>query len=103
MESMTARSICLKMEKLYIGIQGASCKGYNAIMNQGAREHPLGIKDKLRNRGISKKKEKCKRYFEVIKNMSNAGKVKVTTLEIVKVKCMFSAFCYILYQLRSIG
>ena len=85
------------------GYQGAGCKGYNANMKRGARGHPVGIKDKLRNRRISKKRAKGERPFAVIKNVFNGGKVMVTTLERVKVKCMFSAFCYNLYQLRSIG
>ncbi|MCA9704062.1 MAG: IS5 family transposase, partial [Methanolinea sp.] len=85
------------------GYQGAGCKGYNATMKRGARGHPVGIKDKLRNRRISKKRAKGERPFAVIKNVFNAGKVIVTTLERVKVKCMFSAFCYNLYQLRSVG
>ncbi|HEU17200.1 MAG TPA: transposase, partial [Methanolinea sp.] len=85
------------------GYQGASCNGYNATMKRGARGHPVGIKDKLRNRRISKKRAKGERPFAVIKNVFNAGKVMVTTLERVKVKCMFSAFCYNLYQLRSVG
>jgi len=85
------------------GYQGGRCKGYNATMKRGARGHPVGIKDKLRNRRISKKRAKGERPFAVIKNVFNAGKVKVTTLERAKVKCMFSAFCYNLYQLRSVG
>ena len=38
------------------GYQGANCKGYNATMKRGARNHPIGIWDKLRNLRISKKR-----------------------------------------------
>ena len=84
------------------GYQGADCKGYNATMKRGARNHPVDIWDKLRNLRISKKKAKGERPFAVIKNVFNAGKVKVTTLKRVRVKCMFSAFSYNMYQLRRI-
>lgn len=40
------------------GYQGAKCKGYNATMKRGARGHPIGIRDKLRNLRISKKRSK---------------------------------------------
>jgi len=84
------------------GYQGASCKGYDATMKRGARNHPIGIRDKLRNLRISKKRAKGERPFAVIKNVFNSGKVMVTTLKRVRVKNMFSALCYNLYQLRTI-
>lgn len=70
-------------------------------MKRGARNHPIGIRDKLRNKRISKKRAKGERPFAVtwkiagfpvIKNVFNSGKVMVTTLNRVRVKCMFSAF-----------
>jgi len=84
------------------GYQGAKCKGFNATMKRGARDHPIGIKDKLRNERISKKRSKGERPFAVIKNVFGAGIVKVTEIPRARVKNMFSAFCYNIYQLRTI-
>jgi len=84
------------------GYQGAECKGYNATMKRGARGHPIGIRDKLRNKRISRKRSKGERPYAVIKNVFDSGKVRVTTLGRVRVKNMFSAFCFNLYQLRTI-
>ena len=64
------------------GYQGAKCKGYSATM-RGARGHPIGIRDKLRNLRISRKRSKDERSYAVIKNVFDAGLVKVTTLQIV--------------------
>lgn len=84
------------------GYQGAKCKGYNATMKRGARGHPIGIKDKFRNMRISRKRMKGERPYAVIKNVFHAGLVKVTTIQRVRVKNMMAAFCYNLYQLKTI-
>ena len=84
------------------GYQGAECKGYNATMKRGARDHPIGIKDKIRNLRISRKRSRGERPFAVIKNIFNSGTVRVTEIERVRVKNTFSAFCYNLLQLRTI-
>lgn len=46
------------------GYQGVKCKGYNATMKRGARGHPIGIRDKLRNLRISKKRSKGKDHMQ---------------------------------------
>ncbi len=84
------------------GYQGAKCKGYNATMKRGARNHPIGIRDKLRNKRISWKRSKGERPFAVMKTVFQPVMVKVTDLDRVRVKNMFSAFCYNLYQMRTI-
>ena len=84
------------------GYQGAECRGYNATMKRGARDHPIGIKDKIRNLRISRKRSRGERPFAVIKNIFNSGTVRVTEIERVRVKNTFSAFCYNLLQLRTI-
>ncbi|WFN35473.1 IS5 family transposase [Methanogenium sp. S4BF] len=84
------------------GYQGAKCKGYDATMKRGARGHPIGIRDKLRNERISRKRTKGERPFAVIKSVFTSGTVRVTELGRVRVKNMFSAFSYNLYQLRTI-
>ena len=78
------------------------CKGYSATMKRGARGHPIGIRDKLRNLRISKKRSKGERPYAVIKNVFHAGLVKVTTLQRVRVKNMLAAFCYNIYQVKTI-
>lgn len=85
------------------GYQGAECKGYNATMKRGARGHPIGIRDLLRNERISRKRSKGERPFAVIKNVFRSGYLRVTELKRVRVKNMFSAFCYNLYQLKTIS
>jgi len=84
------------------GYQGASCKGFDATMKRGARNHPICIMDKLRNLRISRKRSKGERPFAVIKSVFKSGTVRVTELSRVRVKNMFSALCYNLYQLRTI-
>lgn len=84
------------------GYQGAKCKGYSATMKRGARGHPIGIRDKLRNFRISKKRAKGERLYAVIKNVFHAGLVKVTTIQRVRVKNMIAAFCYNMYQMGTI-
>ncbi len=84
------------------GYQGAKCKGYSATMKRGARGHPIGIRDKLRNMRISRKRSKGERPYAVIKNIFHAGLVKVTTLQRVRVKNMLAAFCYNIYQVKTI-
>jgi IS5 family transposase len=40
-------------------------------MKRGARDHPIGIRDKIRNLRISRKRSKGERPFAVIKNICN--------------------------------
>ena len=61
-----------KIEGLFSQIPG---------MKRGARGHPIGIRDKLRNLRISRKRSKGERPYAVIKNVFHAGLVKVTTLQ----------------------
>ncbi len=84
------------------GYQGAECKGYNATMKRGARNHPIGIRDKLRNERITRKRSKGERPFAVIKTVFKSGTVRVTELCRARVKNTFTAFCYNLYQMRTI-
>jgi len=57
-------------DKGYFGVEP---KGYNATMRRGVRGHPLGIRDRLRNRRISRKRAPGERPFAVIKRVFNAG------------------------------
>lgn len=84
------------------GYQGANCKGYNGTMKRGARNHPIDIRDKLRNLRISRKRSIVERPYAVIKRIFKGGRVLVTTIQRVKVKNMFSCFCYNLLQMNTL-
>lgn len=84
------------------GYSGAESKGYDAAMKKGARGHPIGIRDKLRNRRISRIRAPVERPYAVIKNVFGSGHVRVTTVPRVGVKMMFASFGFNLYQLRTL-
>jgi IS5 family transposase len=84
------------------GYQGAVAKGYSATMKRGARDHPLGIMDKLRNLRISKKRAPVERHYAVIKRVFKAGHVLVTTVPRVNVKMIFTAVGFNLSQLCTL-
>ena len=84
------------------GYQGAKCKGYNGTMKRGARNHPITIKDILRNRRISKKRSLVERPYAVMKRIFKGGRVLVTTVERVSIKNMILCFCYNLMQLNTL-
>jgi len=71
-------------------------------MKQGARGHPIGIRDKLKNMRISRKRSKGERPYTVIKHIFHAGLVKVIILQRTRVKNMLAAFCYYIYQVKTI-
>ena len=84
------------------GYFGAKAKGHDATMQRGVRGHPIGIKDKLRNKRISKKRNPCERPYAVMKNVFDSGEVKVTTVARAAVKMVFTSFSYNLYQLCTL-
>ena len=76
----------------YFGVP--SSKGFDATMKRATPGHPLTIRDKLRNRRISRKRAPVERIFAVIKNVFKAGHVRVTTLARVNIKMMFAAIAF---------
>jgi IS5 family transposase len=84
------------------GYFGAQPEGYDATMKRATRGHPLGIKDEMRNKRISRKRAPGERPFAVIKRVFNAAHVMVTTTARVGVKMAFTAFAFDLYQLRTL-
>ncbi len=84
------------------GYFGAETLGYSATMKKGARNHPIDIRDKLRNKRISRKRAPGERPYAVIKNVFKAGHVRVTTVGRVCVKMLFASFGFNLYQLRTL-
>lgn len=84
------------------GYSRTETKGYNATMKKGARGHPIEIRDKLRNKRISRKRAPGERPYAVIKNVFKSGHVRVTTVGRVCVKMLFASFGFNLYQLRTL-
>ena len=87
-------------DKGYFGVES---RGYSATMRRGVRGRPLGIRDKLRNRRINRKRAPGERPFAVIKRVFNAGHVLVTTVPRVHVKMVFACFCFNLVQLGTLA
>jgi len=85
------------------GYQGVEPRGWNASMRRGARDHPLCIWDRLRNRRINRKRAPGERPFAVIKRVFGSGHVLVTTLPRVRVKMVFACLCFNLVQLGRLG
>jgi IS5 family transposase len=84
------------------GYFGAEARGFAATMRRAVRGHSLGIRDIIRNKRISLKRVPGERVYAVTKEVFNAGKILVTTVERVNVKMLFTAFCYNLHQLRTL-
>jgi len=85
------------------GYQGAVPRGWDATMRRGARGHPLGIWDLLRNRRISRKRCPGERPFAVIKRVFGSVHVMVTSVRRVHVKMVFACLCFNLVQLGRLG
>lgn len=81
------------------GYFGMKSRGYDATMKRAVRCHPLTIRDKLRNKRISRKRAPGERPFAVIKTVFNAGHTMATTVARVGVKIIFACFGFNLYQL----
>ena len=85
------------------GYFGVEPRGYDGTMRRAVRGHPLGIRDKLRNKRINRKRAPGERPYAVIKRIFHAGHVLVTTLARVRVKMVFACLCYNLLQLNTLG
>jgi len=84
------------------GYFGTLCKGYDATMQRGVRGRKLGIRDKLRNERISRKRSPVERHYAVIKTRYGSGHVRVTTLARTRVKNTFACFGFNLDQLATL-
>ena len=84
------------------GYFGAPCKGYNGTMNRATRGHPLNIREKMRNKRITRKRAPGERPYAVIKNIFKSGHLKVTTTLRTHTKNIFTCFCYNLFQLNTL-
>jgi len=74
----------------------------NKTMHRSTRGHPLSIKEKRRNKAISRIRSLVERPFAVIKRGFHAGHVMVTTVARTHVKNIFSCFAFDLNQLLTI-
>ena len=70
-------------DKGYFGVEP---RGFDTTMRRRVRRHPLSIRDRLRNRRISRRRAPGERPFAVLKRVFKAGHVLVTTLPRVHVK-----------------
>jgi IS5 family transposase len=87
-------------DKGYFGVEP---RGWDATMRRGVRGHPLGALDRLRNSRIGSKRRPVERVFAVLKRVFWSGHVLVTTVDRVRVKMVFSCFCFNLLRLGSLG
>ncbi len=87
-------------DKGYFGVEP---RGYDATMRRGVRGRRLGIRDRLRNRRINRKRAPGERPFAVIKRVFGSGHVLVTTVPRVHVKMVFACFCFNLVQLGTLA
>jgi IS5 family transposase len=87
-------------DKGYFGVRP---RGHDASMMRGVRGHSLGIRDRLRNMRISKRRAPVERAFAVLKRVFHAGHVLVTTLPRVHVKMVFTCICFNLMQMVTLG
>ena len=85
------------------GYFGVEPRGYDATMRRGVRGHPLGIRDRLRNRRIARRRAPGERPFAVLKRVFDAGHVLVTTVPRVHVKMVFACLCFNLIQMETLG
>ena len=88
------------LDKAYFGVE---IRGFSAAMRRAVRGRSLGIRDKLRNRRINRKRAPGERPFAVIRRVFNARHVLVTTVPRVHVKMVFACFCFNLVQLGSLA
>lgn len=84
------------------GYFGATSNGYSATMRRSVRGHPIGIRDILRNKRISRKRAPGERPYAVIKNVFKSGHTRVTTVARVAVKMVFVSFGFNLFQLSTL-
>lgn len=87
-------------DKGYFGVRP---RGYDATMKRASRGHPLGIRDRLRNTRIARRRAPGERPFSVLKRLFRAGHVLVTTVPRVHVKMVFTCLCYNLLQMETLG
>ncbi|MDI9633165.1 MAG: IS5 family transposase [Methanolinea sp.] len=84
----------------YFGVKPRA--SIDKTMKRAVRGCPLTIKEKRRNRAISKTRRVIVRVFAVIKRTFHYDHVLVTTVERVHVKNVFASFLFNLVQLSTL-
>ena len=84
------------------GYFGTKPKGFDATMQRGVRGHPIGTRDILRNKRISRIRSPGERPYAVIKNVFHNAHISVTIVIRAHVKMTFAAFSFNLYQLVTL-
>jgi len=74
----------------------------NATMRRATRGHPLSIRDRLRNKRISRKRAPGERPFAVLKEVMNGCYTRLTEFHRVFVQQVMCFFTYNLFQMRRI-
>jgi IS5 family transposase len=87
-------------DKGYFGVKPAA--SLDKTMHRAVRGHPLSIKEKRRNRAISRTRALVERPYAVIKRYFHVGHVLVTTVTRVHLATMVVCICYNLRQLQTI-
>lgn len=87
-------------DKGYFGSR-TKAKG-DATMKRATRDHPLSIRDKLRNKRISKKRAPGERPFAVVNRVMKGGYTYLTELHRVFFQSMMRYFTYNLFQMTRI-
>ena len=87
-------------DKGYFGVEP---RGWDATMLRGVRGHPISLRDQLRNNRIGFKRRPVERVFALLKRGFRSGRMLVTSLGRVRVKLVFSCFCFNLVQLGTLG
>ena len=85
------------------GYFGVKPRGYDATMMRGVKGHPISLRDQLRNNRIGSKRRPVERVFALLKRGFRSGRMLVTSLGRVRVKLVFSCFCFNLVQLGTLG
>ncbi len=85
-------------DKGYFGVQPLA---FDATMKRGVRNHPIGIRDKLRNIRISRKRSPGERPYAVIKTVFKSAHTMVTTIERVHAKMIFAAMSFNICLIRT--
>jgi IS5 family transposase len=85
------------------GYYGAKPKAKgDATMKRATRGHPLSIRDKLRNKRISRKRAPGERPFAVVKRVMKGGCTYLTELHRVFVQSTMRYFTYNLIQMNRV-
>jgi IS5 family transposase len=84
------------------GYFGAPCKGHNATMDRNVRGRKITIRQKMRNKRITRKRAPGERPYAVIKNIFNSGHTRLTTTLRNHTRNIFNCFSYNLLQLKTL-